>query len=42
MLVLIVIFYLFFLIGHTMKLAFNIYLIVESFQGFDVYPYVGH
>eukprot|EP00618_Florenciella_parvula_P028014 CAMPEP_0119494370 /NCGR_PEP_ID=MMETSP1344-20130328/18343_1 /TAXON_ID=236787 /ORGANISM="Florenciella parvula, Strain CCMP2471" /LENGTH=45 /DNA_ID= /DNA_START= /DNA_END= /DNA_ORIENTATION= len=25
-----------------MKLAFNIYLIVESFQGFDVYPYLLH
>jgi len=29
-----------YLVGHMMKLAFNVYLIVESFQGFEYYPYV--
>ena len=28
------------LVGHMMKLAFNVYLIVESFQGFNYYSYV--
>ena len=32
--------FLIYLIGHMMKLALNVYLIVESFQGFDYYPYV--